>query len=160
MPRPTSVGRILKNDYGSLLMLIAIGVAWLLVLFAARFGFLANRRGDVTQTDPAQVRSLVIMAVVVTVVFGFFAPRRIARIRRVIADGPACDGTVTRINFVKDRGRVEYEYQFNGETYEAGNAIWKNRETEAIRPGQRVELIVDPSRPSRAFLASLYVKQG
>ena len=159
MPRQTSVGRILKNDYASLALLIFIGVAWPMAGLAAA-GWLPGRRGGAIETGGDPDRFLLGLAVVITPLFGWLAFRRIAAIRRVVENGPACVGTVTLVWFMKDRGRVEYEYQFEGKTYQAGNAIMKNRETDTIRQGDRVELIVDPSRPSRAFLASLYVKRG
>ena len=159
MRRETSVGRIVKNDYGSLVLLIFIGVAWVMAGLAAA-GWLPGRRGGAVETGGDPDRFMLKLAVVVTPLFGWLAFRRIAAIRRVVEDGPACAGTVTAIWFMKDRGRVEYEYQFEGQTYQAGNAIMKNRETETIRQGDRVELIVDPLRPSRAFLAALYVKGG
>ena len=169
MQRQCSVGRVIRNDYGSLLLLIFIGVAWLIVAYTAVVGPLPSRRGRAVDTTGGGGGGggaggfdwkVFGAAAVITPVFGWLAARRIAGIRRVVEYGPACDGTVTGIWFTKDRGRVEYEYQFEGQTYQAGNAIMKNRQTEAIRQGDRVELIIDPSRPSRAFLASLYVNRG
>ena len=159
MPRETSVGRILKNDYASLVLLIFIGVAWLMAALAGA-GWLPGRRGGAIDTGGDPDRFMLGLALVITPLFGWLAYRRIAAIRRVVRDGPACVGTVTLVWFMKDRGRVEYEYQFAGQTYQAGNAIMKNRETQTIRQGDRVELIVDPAKPSRAFLASLYVNRG
>lgn len=160
MQRKCSIGRILKNDYGSLLLVILIGVAWLMVAYTAVVGPLPSRRGRTVDADRGFDWRFFGIVAAATPVAGWLVARRITGIRRVVEHGPACAGTVTGIWFMKDRGRVEYEYQFEGQTYQAGNAIMKSRQTEAIRTGDAVELIVDPSRPSRAFLSSLYVKTG
>jgi hypothetical protein len=157
MTRNPSVRRILKNDYGSLLMLMLIGVVWVLTVAGGIFRALPRRRGGgMIEVDSTMLVIIVVITVVVTVLFGWLAARRISSIKRVIADGPEVKGKIIGIGFVKDRGRVEYEYAYHGETHQAGNAIWKTRETSQLQIGHEITLIIDPEKPSRAFIASLY----
>ena len=157
MVRRAPFGRILKNDYPSLLMLIFIGVIWALAIAGGVFGLLPKHRGGGTfEVDSTTMIILLLIAVVVTTIFGWLTLKRIGDIKRIISSGPEVNGCVQSISFIKDRGRVEYEYEYNGQSHHAGNAIWKNRETIKIQEGDEVVLIIDPEKPSRAFIASLY----
>ena len=157
MLRKVSTGRILKNDYPSLLMLICIGVIWVAAIGGGIFGFLPKRRGGGTvEVDSTMMMILIVVAVIVTLMLGWLAAKRIDDIKRVIRVGPEVKGHIQSITFFKDRGRVEYEYQHKGQTYQSGNAIWKNRKTTRLQNGDEITLIVDPKNPSRAFIASLY----
>ena len=157
MNREAPTGRILKNDFPSLLMLIMIGVVWFLTIAGGVLKFLPKRRGGgAIEVDSTMMINFVVIAAVVTLLCGWFAARRIAAIKRVIRSGPEVKGRIQSIGFVKDRGRVDYEYLYEGQTYQAGNAIWKNRETTKLKRGGEVTLILDPNKPSRAFIASLY----
>lgn len=157
MTRTPSTGRILKNDYSSLLMLMFIGVTWILAIAGGYFGFMPQRRGArLVEIDSSMAAIMIVLAVVVTILFGSLASKRISGIKQVFRSGPEVKGRIQDIAFVKDRGRVEYEYEYNGQTYQAGNAIWKNKETRQLQAGDKITVIVDPDKPSRAFIASLY----
>ena len=157
MARNAPTGRILKNDFPSLLMLIFIGVMWVLAIAGGVFGFLPKRHGGgVIEVDSTMMIIMIVIAGVVTILFGWLASKRIGNIKRVISSGPEVKGRIQGIGFIKDRGRVEYEYDYNGRSYRAGNAIWKNRETTRLHDGDEIcRLIVDLDNPSRAFIASL-----
>lgn len=43
--RATAAGRVLKNDYLSLLMLMVVGVAWVFFIVAMIFGRLPTKQG-------------------------------------------------------------------------------------------------------------------
>lgn len=157
MTRNAPTGRILKNDYPSLLMLILIGIMWVLAIVGAVFGYLPKRRGGgVVEVDSTMMIIMIVIAGVITILFGWLASKRIGDIRRVITTGIEVKGRVQSIGFIKDRGRVEYDYEYDAKSYHAGNAIWKNRETTKLQDGDEIILIVDPDKPSRAFIASLY----
>lgn len=157
MARNAPTGRILKNDYPSLLMLMFIGITWLLAIGGGVLGFLPKRRGGGgIEVDSTMMIILIVIAVVVTILFGWLASKRIGDIKRIVNAGPEVKGRIQSIGFIKDRGRVEYDYEYDGQSYHAGSAIWKNRETTKLQNGDEIVLIIDPDNPSRAFIASLY----
>jgi hypothetical protein len=157
MTRNAPTGRILKNDYPSLLMVMFIALVWILPILGAIFGFLPKRRGGgITDVDPTMLTVMIVVGVVVTLLCGWFASKRIADVKRIISSGPEVTGQIQSIDFYKDRGRVEYDYEYEGKSYHAGNAIWKNRETTALNDGDEITLILDLDNPSRAFIAALY----
>jgi hypothetical protein len=157
MTRIATTGRILKNDYPSLLMLMFIGLVWVLPIGGGVFRFLReDRGGDDFEVGSTTIIVFVVTAVAVTIVFGWLASKRIRSIKRIIRTGSEVEGRIQSIGFVKDRGRVEFEYDYDGRTYQGGSAIWKNRETSQLQDGDEVTLVIDPENPSRAFIASLY----
>ena len=157
MTRNAQTGRILRNDYPSLLMLLCISVMWVIAIGGSALGFLPTRRGGgAVEVDSTMMTVMIVAAVVGTFVFGWLAARRIQDIKRIINTGPEVQGRIQTIGFFKDRGRVEYTYEYDNQLHHAGNAIWKNRETMQLQAGDEVMLIVDPDKPSRAFVASLY----
>ncbi len=157
MTRNAPIGRILKNDYPSLLMLIFISVVWVVAIGGGVFGFLPKRRGGGgIEVDSSMMNIMLLVAVAVTILCGWLAVKRIGVIKQVIRNGPEVEGRIQSIGFFKDRGRVEFDYEYAGESYHAGNAIWKNRETTQLQDGDGIRLILDPDKPSRAFSASLY----
>lgn len=157
MVRKTSTGRILKSDYPSLLLLILIGVAWVIAIIGGVFDALPQRGGaGITPVDQATKWGMFVIAGVLTLVCGWFASQRIKNIKRIISDGIEVKGRIQSIYFARDRGRVEYDYEYNGQAYHAGNAIWKNRETTKLSEGDDIDLIVDSAKPSRAFIKTLY----
>jgi ABC-type uncharacterized transport system permease subunit len=157
MARQPATSRILKNDYPSLLCLMAIGITWLGAIAGGVFGALPKRHGGgMLEVNSTVLLVLIAIAAVATVLLGWLSSRRIADIRRVVSSGREVIGRIDTVWFVKDRGRVEYSYELDGKTYQSGNAIWKNSETLTLRDGDQIDLIVDPENPSRAFLASLY----
>jgi hypothetical protein len=97
-----------------------------------------------------------VIAVVVTVVLFYLLSRRISRIKRILADGSRTKARVLQIGFVKDRGRIEFEYTHNGRQYRTGVAVMKNKQTTAISQGDEIEVAVDPDDPRNAFVLQLY----
>src|SRR5690349_21678251 len=146
--RITSAWRILKNDYFSLLMLIAAVVPWILVAVAAS-GLLRTKQGQPIPAESAYFGAAA--AAVLTVLMVPLSIWRVASIKRVVQTGTSCAGRITHISFHKDRGRVDYVYAFDGKEHQSGNGIWKNSKTQSLREGDQVELIVDPARPAYAY---------
>ena len=66
------------------------------------------------------------------------------------------DGRViTRILLVRDRGRVEFRYDFNGELFESWMPVHQSREVLALRESQEIDLRVDATQPRRAIIRDL-----
>jgi hypothetical protein len=154
--RTTSTWWILKNDYFSMLMLIGAVVPWVVVAVGAA-GLLRSSRGDKIPAEMAYYGAAV--TTVVTLALVPLAFWRVASIKRVIQNGAVCTGHITYIDFHRDRGRVDYTYQFAGQTYQSGNGIWKNANTQDLYEGEDIEVIVDPDKPETAYLAKLYVER-
>ena len=81
---------------------------------------------------------------------------RVKRIQMLFRRGTAVRGSITRIRLVRDRGRVEFRYEFNGERLESWMPVHQTPEVLALRESQEIDLLVDATRPRRAIIRHLF----
>lgn len=77
-------------------------------------------------------------------------------LRHLFLCGEECQGRITSFWMERDRGRVEFAYEFAGATHSSGMALHKNPATSSLREGAPVTVLVDPNRPNRAILPDLF----
>ncbi|NLF32831.1 MAG: DUF3592 domain-containing protein [Planctomycetes bacterium] len=151
-------GRIILNDYPSFLLTIGGPVFLGVGAFVMIFGFIPptryGRGGQ--QVDPLFGFWAFATAAVVASLMLVLLAARLARMKAILTSGPRATATVLRIEFFRDRGRVEYEYVHEGRTIASGSAIMKNRTTSALSPGDDIEVAIDPARPNRALPVQLF----
>lgn len=155
-PVQISFVSVIKNDYGAFMGLIMPFVVWGIFIATNVFGFSFSRRGRSVPADGSDPIFLYI-ALGGTVLGIALLVWRVRSFQQVFANGKIAVGRITNISFFKDRGRIEYSYGVNGQTYQSGNAIMKNRKTRSFQDGDEIELIIDSSNPKRAFVKALYV---
>jgi hypothetical protein len=152
-----STGKIIMNDYAAFLLTIGGPIALAISAFTAAFGFIPSiRHRGGQQVDPQFIMGMCVVAVVVTMLLFYMLSRRISRIKRILADGSRTKAKVLEIGFIKDRGRIEFEYTYGGQQHRTGTAVMKNKQTTAISPGDEIEVALDPVDPRRAFVVQLY----
>jgi hypothetical protein len=152
---PTVIS-ILRADYIALLAALIPGVLWVMYIAIAYFGFFPGLRGR----DPlgsSDAPFFFYGAILTTVVGLPILAARVRAIRALYARGVEVTGRVTNVWFVRDRGRVEYAYEYQGQAYQSGRAIPKSGRTEGLKPGFDVAIIVDPTKPERALVRDLYL---
>ena len=146
--------RIIGTDYGALLGVILPLAGALLWAGNTFFGFPATWRGRaIQQGDPTFIWIGVGMAVVGIVLLAW----RLSVFRSLFANGHRVPGRVTSVSFFKDRGRIEYDYEYGGSALHGGHAVHKTKRTTSLEEGQTVTVLVDPGNPKRTILADLYV---
>ena len=142
---------IVKNDYGALLGLAMPLLLWGICIANNVFSISFSRRG--TDMPP---ETYFYLAIIGTVLGLALLAWRVYSFQQTFANGENAVGRITSISFFKDRGRIEYSYSLNGQTFQSGNAIMKNKKTQSLRNGDEIELIVDRLNPQRAFIKTLY----
>jgi len=87
----------------------------------------------------------------------FFTFRRVGMIRKVIADGVPVDAVVTQKRYRKGEWILRYQYAYDGSLYEAVNVVigWN---LYGMKVGDRLTAVVNPTKPTQAYLTKLYVK--
>jgi hypothetical protein len=139
--------KILLADWPALFCFIAIPGIWVIGFVfpflreAARFG----RVEMLTIALPLSVNAA-----------GFFL-WRVTRIQTLFRRGAAVRGYITRIRLARDRGRVEFLYEFRGERLESWMPVHQSPEVLALRESQEIDLLVDATRPRRAIIRHLFV---
>lgn len=145
--RPTAT-RILMMDYAAFIGLsIAIIPCALLALSSV------GTFGEQTEAD------LLVWSIIAAAGLVLGLPILVYRIRsisRLFERAIEVPGRVSKVWFVKDRGRVEYTYSFRGQEFSSGKAVMKNRRTSDLQSGAGVVVIVDPDDPKKSLIRDLY----
>jgi len=84
---------------------------------------------------------------------------RVLLFRKVFREGKSVLGRISSAYLIRDRGRVEYTYSYQGKFYQSGVSIHRNNRTKALKDGEGVILVVDSRKPGRAFIRGLYLDQ-
>ena len=139
--------KILLADWPALFCSIAIPGIWVIGLL---FPFLRQdaRFGRVEMLTIALPLSLLAAG---------FLLWRVTRIQTLFRRGAAVRGSITRIRFARDRGRVEFRYEFNGQRLESWMPVHQSPEVLALRESQEIDLLVDTTRPRLAIIRDLFV---
>lgn len=154
-----SIIKIIKSDYVSMILLLIPIVMVVLYIDTEYFGvlgkFLSRRRhGSGTEGDSAIFMILTIISVVAVI------PAFIYRVKSFMnhfMNGFEVKGIITAINFRRDKGKVEYEYQIDGEVYKSGHNLMKNKFTKTLAEGQEVNLVVARNNNEKAFIKEMYL---
>ena len=139
--------KILLADWPALFCSISIPGSWVIGLI---FPFL--RQGATF----GRVEILTIALPLSLITAGFLL-WRVTRIQTLFSRGAAVRGNITRIRLVRDRGRVEFRYEFNGERLESWMPVHQTPEVLALRESQEIDLLVDATRPRRAIIRHLFI---
>ncbi len=156
MPYQLSVRRILKRDWPCFGLVIFIGCGWLVgigdyVLMA--MWFREDRDGW------ALAHILGVGVLFATVLCAVVIVWRMQVIRRVFGSGEVVQGHVLSVGEnSEDIGYALIAYQYQGRDYCTRNVTEGASERGGLTPGELVELVVDPAKPSRAFVAKLYIE--
>ncbi len=81
---------------------------------------------------------------------------RLLVIKSYFNDSIELEGTITKIWFYKDRGRVEFYYKIETREFGKGHAIMKTKATLALNKGQKVKLLIKNRNHQKAIIADLY----
>lgn len=139
--KPPGLASIVKADYGALLgaVLMALGGGAALVK-AAHLALLGM---------PWWLPGLGLLGVPLLLL-------RVRSVRGIFARGVVVPGRVTAVWLEGDRGRVDFEYAFEGATYRCGAALHRTSAAERLREGADVEVLVDRARPQSALIPALF----
>ncbi len=147
--RSPSFFSLIQGDYWALLAVIFPVVGW---------GLFIYNRFIAAGPDRVEAASFFLnMAIVATVVGIPLLVWRLRSFQAHFARGVEVTGRVIAIGFRRDRGRVQYTYTYQGQSYQGANALHKTRKTQGIQPGDEVTLLVDPDNPKRALIRDIYV---
>jgi len=139
--------KILLVDWPALFCFIAIPGIWIIGLIFP-FLRLGARFGRV---------EMLMTALPLTLIAAGFLLWRVTRIQKLFRRGAAVRGHITRIRLVRDRGRVEFRYEFNGEQIESWMPVHQSPDVLALRELQEIDLLVDATRTRRAIIRHLFI---
>jgi len=150
-----SVGRILKRDWLSLGLSIFVGSFGLIALL-----FLAKVIGHPDDSDAGLFTAFIFGFGLSATLCAAVLVLRVRVIRRVFARGEVVRGRVLWVveGDGESVGHAVFVYQYQGHEYRARAATELAFGSAAVAPNDSVEIVVDPSKPSRAFVSKLYLQ--
>lgn len=86
----------------------------------------------------------------------FFFFGRVYFIRNHFAHGVDVEGRVVFAVYRRDQGTLEYTYTFNEKEYKSWHLVHQSEYTDHFVAGQETMLVVNPRKPKRAFIRSIY----
>lgn len=140
-----SLRKVVWNDWPALATAIAVPMTWMV-----QFGFLYLQR----KATPLPLWLPACLSVVLIALLSW----RIGRVRWLFVHGVPVVGAVTGLWIAKDRGRLEFVFEVGGERVRSWMPIHKTKAVLSLSQGDRVDLLVDPGRPTRAIVKRLFEK--
>lgn len=81
---------------------------------------------------------------------------RIRRVARLFTHGQLATGQVTSLLLAKDRGRIEFAFEYQGKRVSTWMPIHQTKAVLSLAPGATVEVLFDKDHPARAIVKHLY----
>ncbi len=149
---------VMKNDYLSFLAIILPIVGWGIYIAVAFFGVsFTNRRSGSVVGGSGNNYGFIIIAFVFSIIGIILLYWRVSSIQQIFKSGVRVIGKITDVSFFKDRGRIEFSYNYSRQNFQKGSAIMKNSKTQSYRNGDEVVLIIDSNDPNRVLIQDLYI---
>lgn len=151
-----SVFAIIRSDVVALVGLLIPAVCLAMYLATDVFGFFPGLRGRdaLDRNDAPFFLYLGLAAAAVGIPLFLW---RVRNFQSLFSEGAPVRGQVTNVQFSRDRGRVDYVYQYEGVPYSGWNAISKNKRTQGLEVGEAVTLLVSKGNPKKAVIRDIYV---
>ena len=141
------VSRIIWTDWPALLCAVSIPVVWII---GAAYP-LINSSAQIERFEMLSI------AVPISLLAALLLAWRINRVFRLFSHGRRIRGVIQSIRIVRDRGRLEFAYELDGQAVISWTPIHKSARVLELRRLQEVDVLVDTARPKEAIVAQLYV---
>jgi hypothetical protein len=153
-PPELSIRRVLWRDWPSRGLTI-FAVLWWLIVAGAVLATLWVPKEDFDRSFPV---TLAIIGLLISLPIGVVVVWRIWNIRRVFASGEFVTGRVVfKGQNSEDVGYALLAYTHDGQEYRVKNVVEGASAESDINQGDSVELVVDPRKPSRAYIRKLFL---
>lgn len=138
-----SLRKLISTDWPTLAASLGLPIIW-----AINFGFpyLGPTKLPLPLWFPVSISSALIIWLI----------WRIIRVARLFAKGHLSLGRVTDLSIAKDRGRLEFAFEYQGKLISTWTPVHKTKAVRSLAPGAVVEVLFDASRPTRAIVKHLY----
>lgn len=145
MNRKPSTGAIIWNDWPALASSLGVVIPWVLY-----FGYSVLKLSG--GSDPVFALLAATATLAMLPVFSW----RIWRVRALFARGVEVPAHITSIHLFKDRGRIDYSFQFGEVVSSSWCPVHKTARVLAFKLGQPVSVLVNPANPKQSILKALY----
>ncbi|WP_341644078.1 hypothetical protein [Thauera sp. SDU_THAU2] len=138
-----SISKVVATDWPALAACVGIPIIW-----AVHFIFPLIRQ--------IKVPLPILLPVCISVTLFVCLAWRFARIAQLFSHGQLTVGQITGLSIVKDRGRLEFVFEYQGKVVSAWMPIHKNKAVLSLTCGANVEVLFDACTPTKAIIKHLY----
>jgi hypothetical protein len=151
--RRLSLKRILWTDYPAFYASLVPLVAWTVVL-----AWVPDWRGEGPIIHPEARPFFLTLAILATAGGLIVLAYRLWLLYTTFGRGVELRGKISKIEHRRDHGRIECVYIYEQKEYFSMSTVHRNSQTKDLKAGTPIMLVVDHSKPSRAFIRDLYTK--
>ncbi len=141
-----SLRAILWNDWPALAFWLGIPIMWV-IYFAFPM---------INGSKPLSGSYAVFLPVVSTALLVGLLAWRVLRVRALFERGVEVPGEIRGVLIARDRGRLEYTYQWGEETLVAWSPVHKTERVLGFSFRQPVRVLVDASDPKKSVVRELF----
>lgn len=145
--------KILWTDYPAFIYASFTVAAWVVYL-----AWVPSWRKDGPIIQPGLAPYALGIAILISLLGVSVVTYRFQLLRKTFKRGVEIRGKITDISLPRDRGKVYYSYYYQNKALSSYAPIHRNKQTLALKKGDRVTLIMDPAYPARAFIRDLYIE--
>ena len=139
-----SIRKSIWTDWPALAAAVGVPIFW-----GIHFAFPYLRPG-------AQSSRPVILPIIATAGLAVVLLWRVRRISNLFATGRTAAAKILRLSISRDRGRLEFEFEHQGQLVRSWSPVHKCKAVLALKQGDVVEALFDPARPTHAIIRHLY----
>jgi hypothetical protein len=145
--------KIISTDYASAAIFIFTGALWLMYLVFGVLGIQPGRRGrNIDLSGPG----LMIAAAAFTILLIPIAIYRIRAFKGLFSRGLEVKAIVTNTEFYNGRGKIDFNYLFQGKSYNGTATVRENNQSMNVGLQTEIMVIVDPQNPQKAVIRDLF----
>jgi hypothetical protein len=108
----------------------------------------------VTLGNPLLTGMLAIASMIALIIAGV----RFIQILAIFNENQAEEAVINRVYVIRNRVRLTFEFTYHGEKYQSNQNVIRSKATTAYKPGDRVQVLVDWSKPSSAIILALFAQ--
>lgn len=138
-----SIKKIILNDWPALTSAVGIPIIW-----GIHYAFPYLRPGAVHL--PSWLPLLISAA------FALTLADRISHIARLFEHGIPARAVVTGLRIVRDRGRLEFAFEYDGRRFASWMPVHKTEQVMTLIPGTAIEVLFNREKPEQAIVKSLF----
>jgi hypothetical protein len=132
--------RIIQNDYIAFMAAVLPLAVWIVFFF-----------GNTSQSTNTLYFGIALTVGAITLLAW-----RILFFTKLFETGEETTAVVQGIRFRRSRGTVNFTYIYRGTSYSADNLTTAIGHSKKLEPDQEVSILIDPDKPERAVIKSLF----
>lgn len=110
----------------------------------------------VTLGNPLLIGMLAIASAIALIIAG----GRFIQILAIFNENQAEEAVINKVYMYRGRASISFEFTYHGEKFRSTQHVIRTKATTKYKPGDRVQVLVDWNKPSRAMILELFTSNS